>query len=320
MEVYAIPIINGVLPRPDGGVLQGIFLDPFYANMLANAGVGNNIFLFPLSSDDQSPYPVGVLARIEDLWVDSISQDNGTRALFARVIGRERYKTKSFSLSNEVLLALDLERVDIYELRSSGYPVICGAGWHPSGGYTTFSSNRKDVEITIYGFDLETGRDVAIIGHLGKEIEPEKAHTVEHAIIRSLKNYAMCTPKTLRECIERETEELKWSVEIGIAKKLPEVFGVTRSGFCGNPLTQMASYYLSEEFKNQIESGEDILESLTAARSKTVSRLTKEMDISSCKGIRQLQGLKKGMFHDDTPEEMQVLRRVITKFPANPWN
>ena len=62
MEVYAIPIINGVLPRPDGGVLQGIFLDPFNANMLANAGVGNNIFLFPLSSDDQSPYPVGVLA------------------------------------------------------------------------------------------------------------------------------------------------------------------------------------------------------------------------------------------------------------------
>ena len=167
---------------------------------------------------------------------------------------------------------------------------------------------------------METGRDVAIIGYLGKEIEPEKAHTVEHAIIRSLKNYAMCTPKTLRECMEREAEELKWSVEIGIAKKLPEVFGVTRSGFCGNPLTQMASYYLSEEFKNQIESGEGILDSLTNARSKTVSRLTKEMDISSRKGVRQLQGLKKGMFHDDTPEEMKVLRRVIMKFPANPWN
>ena len=176
------------------------------------------------------------------------------------------------------------------------------------------------MEITIYGFDLETGKDVAIVGHLGKEIEPEKAHTVEHAIIRSLKNYAMCTPKTLRECMERETEELKWSVEIGIAKKLPEMFGVTRSGFCGNPLTQMASFYLSEELKKQITSGANIIDSLNTARNKTVSKLTKEMDISTQKGVRHLQGLKKGMFHDDTPEEMSVIKKVIQKFPANPWS
>ncbi|NLZ52531.1 MAG: hypothetical protein GX892_05200 [Thermoanaerobacteraceae bacterium] len=319
MEVYAIPIVNGVLPRPDGGVLQGVFIDPFFANMLASAGVGNDIFLFPLSFDEQKPYPIGVLVRIEDLWMGRVPQ-TGANALFARVIGRDRYKAKSFAISNEGLLALDLEKIDIYELRSLGYPVICGAGWHPTGGYTTFGSDRKDVEITIYGFDLQTGKDVAIVGHLGKEIEPEKAHTVEHAIIRSLKNYAMCTPKTLRECMERETEELKWSVEIGIANKLPEVFGVTKSGFCGNPLTQMASFYLSEEFKNQIKSGESLIDSLNTARKKTVSKLTNEMGISSRKGIRHLQGLKKGMFHDDTPEEMKILKRVIQKFPANPWN
>ncbi|WP_213974412.1 hypothetical protein [Tepidanaerobacter acetatoxydans] len=320
MDTYAIPIVNGVLPRPDGGVLQGVFLDSFFANMLVKTGVGNDIFLFPLSSDDKSPYPVGVLVRIEDMWVDKVPQGSDATALFARVIGRERYKARKFSLSNEGLFALDIEKIDIYELRSLGYPIICGAGWHPTGGYTTFGSNRKDIEITIYGFELETGKDVAIVGYLGSEIEPEKAHTVEHAIIRSLKNYAMCTPKTLRECMEKETEELKWSVEIGIAKKLPEVFGVTKSGFCGNPLTQMASYYLSEEFQNQIESGEDILNSLSKARKKTVSRLTKDMDISSRKGLRQLQALKKGMFHDDTPEELKVLKRVIMKFPANPWN
>lgn len=320
MDTYAIPIVNGVLPRPDGGVLQGVFLDSFFANMLVKTGVGNDIFLFPLSSDDKSLYPVGVLVRIEDMWVDKVPQGSDATALFARVIGRERCKARKFSLSNEGLFALDIEKIDIYELRSLGYPIICGAGWHPTGGYTTFGSNRKDIEITIYGFELETGKDVAIVGYLGSEIEPEKAHTVEHAIIRSLKNYAMCTPKTLRECMEKETEELKWSVEIGIAKKLPEVFGVTKSGFCGNPLTQMASYYLSEEFQNQIESGEDILNSLSKARKKTVSRLTKDMDISSRKGLRQLQGLKKGMFHDDTPEELKVLKRVIMKFPANPWN
>lgn len=320
MDTYAIPIVNGVLPRPDGGVLQGVFLDSFFANMLVKTGVGNDIFLFPLSSDDKSLYPVGVLVRIEDMWVDKVPQNSTSTALFARVIGRERCKARKFSLSNEGLFALDIEKIDIYELRSLGYPIICGAGWHPTGGYTTFGSSRKDIEITIYGFELETGKDVAIVGYLGSEIEPEKAHTVEHAIIRSLKNYAMCTPKTLRECMEKETEELKWSVEIGIAKKLPEVFGVTKSGFCGNPLTQMASYYLSEEFQNQIESGEDILNSLSKARNKTVSRLTKDMDISSRKGLRQLQGLKKGMFHDDTPEELKVLKRVIMKFPANPWN
>jgi len=319
LDVFAIPIVNGVLPRIDGGVLQGVFFEPFFANSLARAGVGGDVFLFPLSSDDQRPYPVGVLARIENLWVDDVPQ-MGTKALFARVMGRDRCKAKSFAISKEGLLVLDLEKIDIQELRYSGYPVICGAGWYPTGGYTTFGSDRRDVEITIYGFDLETGKDVAIVGHIGREIEPEKAHTVEHAIIRSLKNYAMCTPKTLRECMERETEELKWSVEIGIAKKLPEVFGVTRSGFCGNPLTQMASYYLSEEFKKQITSGANFVDSLNAARNKTVSKLTQEMGISTQKGIRHLQGLKKGMFHDDTPEEMNVIKRVIQKFPANPWS
>jgi polyhydroxyalkanoate synthesis regulator phasin len=98
------------------------------------------------------------------------------------------------------------------------------------------------------------------------------------------------------------------------------MFGVTRSGFCGNPLTQMASFYLSEELKKQITSGANIIDSLNTARNKTVSKLTKEMDISTQKGVRHLQGLKKGMFHDDTPEEMSVIKKVIQKFPANPWS
>jgi len=58
MDVYTLPIINGVLPRPDGGVLQGVFLDPFFANMLINAGVGSDVFLLPISSEDNSLYPV----------------------------------------------------------------------------------------------------------------------------------------------------------------------------------------------------------------------------------------------------------------------
>jgi hypothetical protein len=319
LDVFALPIVNAVLPRPDGGVLQGVFLDPYFSKMLLNTGIGGEIFIFPISMEDGGLYPVGVLARIEDIWKDALPGGNGT-GLFARVMGRESCRAKNFDFTDEGLVAYGVEELDFQKMRNQGYPVICGAGWYPRGGYTTFDSDRKNIEITVYGFEYETGRDVAIVGRLGGEIEPEKAHTVEHAIIRSLKNYAICTPKTLRESMRKETEELKWSVEVGIAKKLPEVFGVTRSGICGNPLTQMASYYLTEEFKNQIKRGASLIDSINEARSKTVSRITKEMDITSQPGLRQYQGLKKGMFHDDTPEELSILKRVIMKFPQDPWH
>lgn len=254
------------------------------------------------------------------MWTDKINLKGKTIGLFARVIGRDRCKAKGFEFYDESLIATGVEKIDFQALRASGYPVICGAGWHPTGGYTTFGSDKRNIEITIYGYELETGNDVAIIGYLNNIIEPEKAHTVEHAIIRSLNNYALCTPKTLRKCMKREAEELKWSVELGIAKKLPEVFGVTRSGICGNPMTQMASYYLSEEFKNQLKEGTNIVDSLETARSKTVSKLIQDMEISTQKGLRELQGLKKGMFHDDTPEELKTLKTIISKFPQSPWN
>jgi hypothetical protein len=319
LNLYAVPIVNGVLPRPNGGTLQGIFLDPFFSEMLIDIGVGGEIFIFPISADDESFYPVGVHSRIEDLWVGKISEEGGN-ALFAKVVGRERCKAKSFEFNDNGFLAKGLQKIDINELREIGYPAICGAGWHPKGGYTTFGSNKNNIEITIYGFEYETGRDVAIIGRFDGEIKPETAHTVEHAIIRSLNNYGFCTPKTLRYCMERETEELKWSVEIGIAKKLPEVFGVTRNGICGNPLTYMASYYLTEEFKSQLEAGKSPIDSLQKARNKTVSRITNEMEISTGYGSRRLQGLKKGMLHDDTPEDIRTLKKVIMKFPKDPWN
>lgn len=319
MDLFALPIVNGVLPRAEGGILQGVFLDPYFSKMLVKVGIGGDIFIFPMSCEEKDLYPVGVLARIEDIWKATLPGNSGV-GLFARVIGRERSKAKKFDFTEEGLVAYGVEKLDLEELRITGYPTICGAGWHPRGGYTTFDSDRKNIEITIYGFEYETGKDVAIVGHLKDEIAPEKAHTVEHAIIRSLKNYVLCTPKTLRECMRKETEELKWSVEVGIAKKLPEVFGVTQSGICGNPLTQMASYYLSEEFKKQIKSGSNLIDSINQARKKTVSRVTRDMDISTQKGLRKLQGLKKGMFHDDTPEELKILKKVLLQFPQDPWH
>ncbi|TYP58745.1 hypothetical protein [Thermosediminibacter litoriperuensis] len=320
METFALPITNGVLPRADGGVMQGLFLDPYFSKMLVRAGVGSEIFLFPISVEDRDFYPVGVLARIEDLWTQQVIPEKNIVGLFARVSGRERCRAGGFEFQDEGLVACGVERVDFRELRVLGYPVICGAGWRPTGGYTTFGSDKKSIEITIYGWEYETGRDVAIVGRLSGQVEPEQAHTIEHAIIRSLKNYAICTPKTLRECMKRETEELKWSVEVGIAHKLPEVFGVTRSGVCGNPMTQMASMYLTEELKKQLKKGLDIFESLSEARRKTVSRLTQDMDISTERGLRALQGLKKGMFHDDSPGEMKKLKDILKRFPQDPWH
>ncbi|MCG0275777.1 MAG: hypothetical protein L5655_06350 [Thermosediminibacteraceae bacterium] len=320
METFALPITNGVLPRADGGIMQGLFLEPYFSRMLLKAGVGSEIFLFPVSLEDKEFYPVGVLARVEDLWTQQVVPEKNITGLFARVLGMERCKAGGFEFQDQGLIAYGLERINLRELREQGYPVICGAGWRPAGGYTTFGSDRKSIEITIYGWEYETGKKVSIVGRLSGEIQPEQAHTVEHAIIRSLKNYAICTPKTLRECMRREAEELKWSVEIGIAHKLPEVFGVTRSGVCGNPMTRMASLYLNDELKKQLKKGLNIFESLNEARRKTVSRITRDMEISTEQGLRALQGLKKGMFHDDSPAELQKLKEILRRFPQDPWH
>jgi len=321
MEAFALPITNGVLPKINGGSMTGLFLEPYFIRMLLKVGKGKDIFLFPMSPEDREFYPVGVMARIEELWVEQVVPGNKIAGLFARVSGLERYKAGSFEFTDEGLVAYNLERMDLDELRERGYPAICGAGWQPAGGYTTFGSDRQSMEITIYGWEYETGKKVAIVGRLSREdLEPEQAHTVEHAIIRSLKNYAFCTPKTLRLCMKRETEELMWSVEIGFAHELPEVFGVTGSGVCGNPMTRMTSVYLGEEFRKQLKQGLNIFESLSRARKKTLSRIAQELDISTESGIRSLQGLKKGMFHDDSPVEIKTLKKVLMRFPQDPWH
>ena len=72
----------------------------------------------------------------------------------------------------------------------------------------------------------------------------ETAHTVEHAVIRSLKRHAMVTLKTLRECMKEETDALKASLSVGYSLKMPG-FGITSSGMW-KPLTGLAHFYLSD--------------------------------------------------------------------------
>jgi hypothetical protein len=319
MEYITIPVLNGTLPRWDGGVINGLFFDLFYMRVLKKIGVGGEIFLCPFSSDSRSFYPVGVIGKIEDIQVKRFERLNNIPGMLVKIRGMDRAKAKDFFMSGMEIVARGVENFDIKKTIINGYPLICGAGWRPAGGYTEMKS-PKDIAITIYGWDLESGKEVKIKGELGSLVSPEKAHTVEHGIIRSLQQYAMCTPKTLWESLKIEADELKRSVEIGFKFRLPEALGVTSSGMCGNPMTNMAHFYLSQEFLKGLKQGHNLVDSLDRARGKTMSRLVNEMDISSRQGIRALQGLKKGMVHDDSKGPLSTLKKIIYRFPLNPWS
>ena len=117
-----------------------------------------------------------------------------------------------------------------------------------------------------------------------------------------------------------EAHELKKSVETGFKFRLPEAIGITSSGVCGNPMTNMAHFYLNRELSDGLKNGYDFIESLDKARKKTLSRLEKELEISGDRGMRVLQGLKKGMVHDDSQDDLMILSKVINCFPLNPWD
>jgi hypothetical protein len=117
----------------------------------------------------------------------------------------------------------------------------------------------------------------------------------------------------------QETSELKQSVETSIRFSLPEALGVTRSGACGNPMTNLARFYLAREFVSNVEAGRSLNESLTKARRRTMSQLTQDLGLTMQPGLRALQGLKKGMSHDDTPLKINICKKVIGRFPFDPW-
>ncbi|MCL4423937.1 MAG: hypothetical protein M1553_00455, partial [Firmicutes bacterium] len=148
----------------------------------------------------------------------------------------------------------------------------------------------------------------------------EQAHTLEHSIIRSLQQNGICTQKTLTVSMKRETDELKQSVEMAYRYQRPEFFGVTSSGSCGNPLSNLAQFHLVGELVEKLKEGASLFESLEVARRKTLSKLSGELELSTQKGLRCLQGLKKGMFHDDTVLGKDLLRRVLGRFPFSPWD
>jgi hypothetical protein len=50
-----------------------------------------------------------------------------------------------------------------------------------------------------------------------------------------------------------------------------------------------------------------------------MSQLTQDLGLTMQQGVRVLQGLKKGMSHDDTPLKIDICKKVIGRFPLDPW-
>lgn len=322
MEVMAIPVVNGVLPRAIDGLVQGVFLDPFTTGMLRDVGQDGSVFMAPFACDDGDLFPIGVIGRIEALWAGPVYvgvPPQPRTALFAVVRGLGRGRASGFAIQGQALIAGGVREIDFGRLRDEGYPVICGGGWEPGGG-TTDQSPGSGLTVEISGTDVSDGCAVSIHGRLEGLVSPYQAHTIEHGIIRSLAQYGLVSPRTLTRSIKREGEELRASVERGFRDELPEVFGVTSSGACGNPLTHLARFFMVRDLFERLKAGDDVLPSITRARKKALSELSDVLRIDTGEGIRIVQGLHRGMRHDDTPLTPRVLARVLARFPTDPWS
>ena len=316
MPILLIPVVNGILPRPGGGRCLGGFLDRENGPDL---DPGMNVFICPLVPVDGSLYRVGVLAKVLDVRRQVVELPGNEPAPFISVLmeGLSHARWESVHFSQGALQVDGLQMQD-FKLMRSEYPVVSGAGWIPQGGYTEFRS-LADIPVTLYGTDIECNAPVQISGNLKGLVSLEAAHTIEHALIRSLRTYGLCTARTLQTSMRQETAELTWSVEKSIRFAMPEVLGQTQAGACGNPMTNLAQFYMFQELSDQLKTGDKTSFSLDKARRSVMSRLTGEMGLTTTPGIRALQGLKKGMRHDDSPLSLELCKKVLKRFPLEPW-
>jgi hypothetical protein len=319
MNMLVMPVANSILPRPDGGRIIGMFLKEQGEQILSEVGEGQDIFVCPWLVATQSLYPIGIITRIMDMETQMLGDEDGVEglALLATLEGQAHARWHTLRTTQHGVVSSDIELMN-FKLMRKEYPAISGAGWLPSGGYTEFCG-QTDIPVTIYGTDLENGSEVSMTANLGGLVEKEQAHTIEHAIIRALSTYGLCTPRTLMDSLLLETNELKQSVEFSIRHTMPEALGITASGACGNPMTNLAQFYLAQEFVDNVRAGKSLNASLANARRVTMSQLTSNIGLTMQQGLRTLQGLKKGMSHDDTLLKMETYKKVIGRFPFEPW-
>jgi hypothetical protein len=318
--IVIMPVANGILPKPGGGEITGMFIMENGGRILSELGIGRELMVCPFSVDEQELYPVGIVVRIRDMWEQTYPSETGGEVpvIMAVLEGRGHAKWHTLDAAGVYLVSKNVEFINLRAMRKE-YPAISGAGWIPEGGYTEFRDQR-DIPVTLYGTDIESGQKVSVSGNLGGLVELEQAHTIEHAMIRALRVYGLCTPKTLIDSIGKEADELKKSVEFSIKYTMPEVLGITSSGACGNPMTNLAQFYLTQNFVDNVSMGKSLNESIINARKSTMSQLVQDMDITMLPEFRALQGMKKGMSHDDTLVGMGIYKKVIGRFPFEPWD
>ena len=321
MSTLLIPVVNGVLPRPGGGRAVGGFVD---RGGTAGLEPGREVFVCPLTPQDGTLYRVGVLAKVADVRrqvpipASVAATGSEPMAIVALVLeGVVHARWSKLQFVHTALHVDGLEALDFKSMRGE-YPVVSGACWLPQGGFTEFRS-LADIPVTIYGNDIEHNAPVQIAANLKGLVSQETAHTIEHAMIRSLRTYGLCTARTLQEAMRRETEELTWSVEKSMRFALPEVLGQTQAGACGNPMTHLAQFYMFQELSDQIKQNDMTAFSMDKARRAVMSRLTGELGLTSEPGLRALQGLKKGMAHDDSPLGADLCKKILRRFPLEPW-
>lgn len=317
MRMLVIPVTNGVIPRASSN-LTGIFVDHWSKRVLSSIRPKQMILLLPYVPEE-GLYPVGAGVSVTEIWTQEVMVASSLRikkALFVNVKGKGTFKATTFSVENGIIYSHDAELMDLKEMRKK-YPVIDGAGWTPTEG-STQSRSKNDIRVEIYGVSHE-GQNVKIGANLGKIVTPEQAHTIEHAIIRSLSTYALVTPKTLRKAIAEEACDLKTSLEIGYRFKMPEYFGVTPTGYCGNPLTGLAHFYLTEQLVKNLREGQSLPRSILNARLKTLSLVTEDLELTTSNKARVFQSLKYGMMHEDSVLPLETLKTVLKHFPISPW-
>jgi hypothetical protein len=311
-----IPVANGVLPKPNGGLVSGAFT--FVGENEFIAKVGQDVLVCPWIADETSLYPVGVVARILRAWIQPVYDAAGQeqRVSMAVLEGRGHARWHTLQVIGSSIFSSDIDIIQL-KVKRKEYPAISGAGWLPAGGFTEFR-DKTDIAVTVYGTNLEDGRDVSIQANLGGLVSEEQAHTIEHGIIRALSIYGLCTPRTLLTEMAKETDELKQSVEWGMRFAMPEVIGRTSTGACGNPMSNLAQFYLTKELIDNVTSGKSIERSISDARRSAMSQLTGDLGLTTNEGIRVLAGLKRGMRHDDTKLKVDTLKKIISRFPFEP--
>ncbi|HHW17443.1 MAG TPA: hypothetical protein GXX30_00860 [Firmicutes bacterium] len=316
MKVLVIPVVNGIIPRESETLTGLLVAGPKRLQTFLKHG--DLLLLLPYVSGEGF-YPVGAGARVVETWTQDVlvrqtlSVEEG---LFVTISGEGTFRVRTLSTDKGLVFTEDPQYLDLKALRKD-YPVIDGKGWVPVEGSTEARSSR-DIRVEIHGVSHD-GRDVMIGANLGGLVTAELAHTVEHAIIRSLSRYALVTYRTLRQSMEEESSDLKASLEMGYRFRMPEFFGVTPQGACGNPLTGLAHFYLTEELVKNLSNGESFERSLLNARLSTLSRVTDDLELSTQKGLRAIQGLKRGMMHDDSVLPAETLKAIIRRFPLSPW-